>query len=160
MHDSTRLLHLGLQRRIVHDPAPADVFALQLELRFDQREDHTIWSYQLESARQDQTQRDKGNIDHAKIDHLRNMLAREKPRIDLLSHDDARIVPDFPCQLTVADVHRIHFDGAALQKAIGESPSRRADVHHNLIANANIEIIESAFQLQCASTHIARAFRD
>ena len=133
---------------------------MQLELGFDQRENHTIWSYQLESARQDQTQRDEGDIDHAKIDKLRNVLTREKPRIQLLQHNNTRIVPDFPCQLAVADIHRVHFGGAALQKTIGESASRCADVQRNLIANTNIETIESAFQFQCASTGIARSLRD
>ena len=33
-----------MQGRIANDPAPADLVPLQFELRFDQRNDHTVWS--------------------------------------------------------------------------------------------------------------------
>ena len=37
-------LRLLVQRRVRDDAAAPDILALQLELRFDQREDHTGWS--------------------------------------------------------------------------------------------------------------------
>ena len=112
-----------MQRRIAHNAAAPDIFALQLELRFDQRKDHSVWSYQLERVRQDQSQRDERNIDHAKIDKFGNVRARKKSRVQLLHYNHTRIVPDFPRQLAVPNVHRINLRGAPLQKTIGESAS-------------------------------------
>src|SRR6266550_862819 len=56
------LMQLGL----AHNSAAADLGAFQFKLRFDQGNNHTAWSYQFERVGQDQSQRDKRNIDQAK----------------------------------------------------------------------------------------------
>ncbi len=38
------LLRLLVQFGRAHDAASADILARELELRFDQRQDHTVWS--------------------------------------------------------------------------------------------------------------------
>src|SRR5205823_10301160 len=104
-----------VQGRLADNAAAVDVFALQFKLRLDQRQDHTVWSYQLESPRQDQSQRNKGNVDHAKIDILRNMFVRKKARVEFLHYHDAWVVSDFPGELAVPNVDRENFGCAALQ---------------------------------------------
>ena len=59
------------------------------------RKDHTVGSYQVEGIRQDQSQRDKGNIDHAEIDRFRHVSRREVTRVHLLPNHDSRIVAEF-----------------------------------------------------------------
>jgi hypothetical protein len=49
------------------------------------------------------------------------MIAREESRIDFFKNNHARIVAEFPVQLTVTDVDRVNFFGAALQNAIGKT---------------------------------------
>src|SRR5207244_9780739 len=70
------LLRFLVQRRVAHESAAADIFALQFKLRFDERQNHTVWSYQLESVGQDQSQRDERNINDAKIDRYWDVCAR------------------------------------------------------------------------------------
>ena len=103
-----------MERRLAHNSTAADIFPLQFKLRFDQRQNHTALGYQLESTRQDQSQRDKRHVDHTKIDKLRNVLAGKKPRIHFFHDHDARIVPNFPGQLAVANIDCKHFRRAAL----------------------------------------------
>ena len=54
----------------------------------------------------------------------------------------------------MADVNRINFCGAALQQAIGKTSRGRADIQRDLSVHVDFEMIESAFQLQCAAPHI------
>ena len=145
-----------MQRRVGDDAAAADVFGLQLELGFDQGEDHSRWSYQLEGVRQDQSQRDEGDVDHAKVDRLGNVGAREVAGVQMFAHDHARIVADFPGELAVADVDRVNLRRAALQEAIGEAAGGRADVERGHAGGIDREMIERAFEFQSAAADIFR----
>src|ERR1700736_6108275 len=104
-----------MQRGLAHDAAATDVVSFQFKLRLDQDKNHTVWSYQLECVRQDQSQRDKRYIDNAKIDRLRDMLPREKSGVQFLHDDHPRIITDFPRQLVTTNVHRVNLCRAALQ---------------------------------------------
>ena len=114
------ILRFLVQRRIPNDPAVRDFRRLEFKLRLDQRQDHTVGSYQVEGVRQDQSQRDEGNIDDAQVDLLRNVFAAEIAGVQFLTNDHARIVPDFPGQLPMAHVYRVNFCRASLEQAIGE----------------------------------------
>ncbi len=47
------ILRFLVQLRIANNSAMRDFGRLELKLRFDQRKDHTVGSYQLEGVRQD-----------------------------------------------------------------------------------------------------------
>ena len=47
------VLRLLMQLWIANDSAAPDISSFQFELRFDQRQSHTLWSYQVEGRRQD-----------------------------------------------------------------------------------------------------------
>ena len=47
------VLRLLLQLWIADDPALPNIRTLQFELRFDQRQNYSPWSYQVERVRQD-----------------------------------------------------------------------------------------------------------
>src|SRR4029077_5307028 len=97
------------------------------------------------------SQRDEGNIDYAKIDKVRDVLAREKSCVQFFHHHHARLVANFPGQLTVTDIHRVNFRRAALQKAIGETAGRCANVERDLAANIDLEKVQRAFQFERTS---------
>src|ERR1043166_1658412 len=120
--------------------------ALQFKLRFDQGQDNAGGPDQLERARQDKSQGNKGNIDHAKIDKFRDMLAGKKTRVRLLTNNDTRIVADFPRELSLADINRINLLCPALQKAISESTGRRADVERNGAGDIDRKMVQRAAQ--------------
>ena len=46
----------------------------------------------------------------------------QRPRVDALAHDDARIVAQPPIELPVADVERDDARRAALEQHVGEAP--------------------------------------
>jgi hypothetical protein len=69
-------------------------------------------------------------------------------------HDHARIIAQYPCQLTVSDVDGIDTLGPALQEHIGEATGRGADVHRGYALDVYIEGIKSTFQLQSASADV------
>ena len=60
----------------------------------------------------------------------------------------------------MADIDRVHFRRAALQKAIGEAAGRCANVERDLAANIDLEKVQRAFQFERASAGITREFRD
>src|SRR2546423_14874502 len=113
-------LRFLVQSRFAHDAAAAHIRSLELKLRFDEREDHSVGSYQLESVRQDQSQGNKGNVDDAKLDWIGNIGAAEKTRVEFFAHDYAWVAPDLPRQLAMPNIDRIDFRRAALEQTIGE----------------------------------------
>src|SRR5438046_10137316 len=114
------LLRFLVQSRFAHDPAAAHIRSLELKLRFDEREDHSVGSYQLERVRQDQSQGNKGNVDDTKIDWIANIGAAKKTGVEFFAHDYAWIAPDFPGQLAMPNINCVDSPRAALQEAIGE----------------------------------------
>src|SRR4029077_19733223 len=115
-----------------------------------------VLGYQLESPRQDQSQRDKRNVDHAKINQLRDLFARKESCIHFFHHHHTRIVPQFPSQLTMTNVDREYFRRAALQQEIGKSPRRRANVERGLSLNIDSKKVERTAKFRRAAT---REFR-
>ena len=62
------------------------------------------------------------------VDGARQVGQRQMARVEVLDHDDARIVAQRPVELPVADVERDDARGAALQQHVGEAAGGGADV--------------------------------
>ena len=71
------ILRFLVQSWVSNDSTVSDFRGSKLKLRFDQRQDHTVGSYQVEGVRQDQSQRDEGNVDHTQVDSLRHVRTTE-----------------------------------------------------------------------------------
>src|SRR6266536_1380300 len=108
------VLRFLLQLRITDDSTSPNIYTLQFKLWFDERENHTAWSYQVECVRQDQSQRNERDIDHTKIDKFWNVLSREKARVQFFQDNHTRIVPKFPIQLAMANIDSVNFGTATL----------------------------------------------
>src|SRR5207248_3085815 len=80
------------------------------------------------------------------------MLARKKSRVYFFHHGHARIVSDFPSQLTTADVHREYFGRASLQQTIGKSSGRCANVERGVALNVDAEKLEPPVKFQRPAT--------
>ena len=63
-----------MQGRIANNSAFAYFRALQFELGFYERENHSSWSYQSEGVRQDQREGNEGDVDHAHLDRFGDVL--------------------------------------------------------------------------------------
>src|SRR6478672_1989737 len=142
---------------VAHNPAAAYVGGSELKLRLDQGEDHSVRSYQLEGIRQDQSQGNKGNVDHAEIDRFRNIRLAEKSRVELFPYDHARIAPDFPGQLPMANIDRVNLSRAFLEQTIGEPSSRSADIQRRNPVRRNRKMPERPLEFQSTAAHISRA---
>jgi hypothetical protein len=83
-------------------------------------------------------------------------------RIASFSQFDSWIITKPPIHLVVTNVDRDHLSGAVLQKAICESPRRRAHVETRQPLYLNRELAQGSFKFQAASAHKARlsAFLD
>ena len=76
----------------------------------------------------------------------RRQMARVQPFVD----DDARILPQLPGELAVADIDRIDPRGAARQQHVGEAAGRGADIEGDLSVDRDREMIERVSQLDAA----------
>ena len=99
---------------VSNDSAGANFLAAQFELRLDEDEKVGAGFCRRQCGRDYFPDGDERNINHTKIDRFRNVLERESSRIDFFEDNHARIVAQFPIQLTVPDIDRIYFCGAAL----------------------------------------------
>ena len=75
------------------------------------------------------------------------VVGGQRARVDAFEDDDARIVPQPPIELPVADVERDDAGGAAPQQHVGEAAGRRADVERARVRDGRCANASSA----CAS---------
>src|SRR5581483_10393841 len=70
-------------------------------------------------------------------------------------NDHPGIVAKLPIQLPVADVHRVHSSGSALQQTVGKTSCRGAYIKRNLALDIDVERVKGAFQFQGAAAHVS-----
>src|SRR5439155_16399784 len=75
-------------------------------------------------------------------------------------HDDARILPQAPVELTLPHVDRVNAERAALQQDVGKAAGRRADVDRDLSSDVEPQSIERARQLVAATGDVLRSSVD
>ena len=89
---------------------------------------------------------------HERAPHLRGCGA---PRFVLrVEHDDARVMPEFPVELAVTDVHGIDLGGAVLQQAVGEPAGGGAGVERGHAGDVEAERGDGALQLLAAAVTV------
>ena len=90
----------------------------------------------------------------ARSTRLGNLGRGEGPRVHLFPDDDPRIRAQARVELAVADVHGVHPRGAPLQKAIGESPGRGADVEADEARGIDAEVVEGGGELDASARDV------
>ena len=137
-----------MQRGIAHDAAFADLAAPDFELRLHQ-DDHlrhvrlssgTIAGISSVAEMKLASQTARSNVSG-------KSSGCEIARVNAFAHHHARIVPQFPIELAVADVDGPHARRAALQQAIGESAGGAPDIEANSAGDIDAEMIERRRQL-------------
>src|SRR6266516_196091 len=93
-------------------------------------------------------------MEHTKSYKVWNVFAREKPRIQFFQDNHTRIGSKFPIQMPMSDVHGVNFRGPPLKEAIGKTAGRGPDIERDFPVYVDLEIIQSAFQLQSAASDI------
>jgi hypothetical protein len=75
-------------------------------------------------------------------------------RIGFFHDDHPAILPEFPGELTTANVHGKNFRRAMLQQTIGESAGGRAQVEHGRSCDIQMKILQGMFQLVAAAADV------
>ena len=130
---SGRRRHIGdhalVHGRIEHQPAGAHLVAPGLELRLHERDDVGARPEHRRHHRQDQ--RSEMNDTSMVTMSTRPGQLRRASRCRAFTpfeDEHARIGPQLPVELAVADVERDDVPGAALEQHVGEAAGRGADV--------------------------------
>ena len=106
--------------------------------------------------REDVAQRDERDVDADARDRsagIRKVAGLQVPGVGVLNDRDARIAPDLPVQLAVADVERDHVGGAALQPDVGEAAGRGADVERDASGGIDGKDVERVRELDATAAH-------
>ena len=101
------------------------------------------------------------DVDRAEIG--RQIFAPQVPRVEALDDGDARIGPEPPGELAVADVERDHVARAAVEQHVGEAAGRGADVERDAARDVEVKRVERVGELEPAAADpgmIGRAYRD
>ena len=80
--------------------------------------------------------------------------------VDVLEHDDARVLAQPPVQLPVADVERDDASGAALQHDVGEAAGGGADVEALATLDGDLKGVQCVSELQSAAADVGVIGRD
>ena len=120
---------------------------LAFELGLDQAdEDGARLREPRERGRQGR-QADEAEVGHQQVERHTQLGGIGQLDVGALEHRHARVLAQLPRQLPVVHVHARHAAGAGLQKAIGESARRAADIHAAHARDVLPERVERALQL-------------
>ena len=83
---------------------------------------------------------------------MRKCGRRQKAGVGFLHDDDARVLAEFPSELTLADVHGEDFGGAMLEETISETASGSAEVDGGQAGDIDLKVAEGVFEFEAAAT--------
>ena len=78
-------------------------------------------------------------------------VARQVAGVGPFVHHDARVVPQLPGKLAVADIDRVHLRRAVRQQHIGEAAGGGADVEADAARRREAEVTQRMVELQPAA---------
>ena len=126
--------HARVNRRIGDKAARADLRATGLELWLDERDDPTAAPQQRRHDGPQVPERDERDVDCDEVERAGvggHWSAVEVARVRALDGDHARIGPQLPIELAVADVERDDARGAVASSTSVKPAGRRADVERD-----------------------------
>ncbi len=96
---------------------------------------------------------DKARVAGHEIDGTGDLGARQIPRVYPFMHDDPRVLPQFPGELSAPDIDRVHKRRAPCQQHIGKAPGRGADIERDKPGRIEREMVERLHELEAAARH-------
>ena len=108
---------------------------------------------QRQGCREHGLEPDKARVAGHEIDWLRDLGARQIARVHPLMHDDARVLPQLPGELSAPDIDRVHPRRAPCQQHIGKAPGRGTDVKRDKPGRIEREMVERMRELEAAARH-------
>jgi hypothetical protein len=145
------LAHLAVDRRVAHHPTFADTLSAGLELRLDERDERGLFGRERERRRQYRREPDEARITGDYFDGLGDLGSGQVTGVQALVNDDARILPQFPGELTMPDIDGVDPRAAARQQHIGEAASRGADIEGRLTIEVDPKMVQGVSELDPAA---------
>ena len=72
-------------------------------------------------------------------------------RVGFFHDDDALVLPQFPGELALADIHGKNFCRAVLQQAIGEAAGGRAEIKRDQAGDIELKMVQRVFEFVAAA---------
>lgn len=145
---------------IAHDAAGADLFAAEFKLWFDEHESGTAELERFERGRENEGERDEGDIGHDDVHGLGEVLGFHVADVEIFSGDDSGVAAEFPDQLIGADIVGIDAARAVLKQAVGKAAGGRPDIESNGVFYRKLKGFERTFELEPTTADVARRFFD
>jgi len=145
------LAYLALDCRVAHHPTFADTLSAGLELRLDKGDEGGLFGGERERRRQYRGEPDEARITGDYVDGLGNLSSGQVTGVEALVHDNARILPQFPGELTMPDIDGVDPRAAARQQHIGEAASRGADVESRPALEVDPKMVQGVSELDPAA---------
>lgn len=142
------------------DAAFANEFLARFKLGFDKDDPACARRKAVLQRGQHQLQGYERAVGREEIGRFGDVFRCKVSDIRPFNDDDARILAQFPRELPVAHVDRIHTRSAVLKQAIGEAAGRGARVDRDHAVDIDLELVESRFELKSASADITRLLAD
>jgi len=140
-----------VDRRIAHDTALANMLAAGFELGLDQRDQCGALGSERERRRQNRRETDKTRVAGNDVDRLGDLPARQRAGVQALMDDDARVLAQFPSELTMTDINGVNPARAALQQHVGKPAGRSADIQCGPTRYLDAKMIERMNELNAAA---------
>ena len=133
----------------------ANTFFPCFKLRLNEKNRHTARLQESHQFRNNQTQRNKRNIDRKKCNRFCNSCFRQLANICLLQVNHPSILPQFLCQLIPSDINRIYFLSTILQHAVRKTACRSANIHTDCpLQRKGTQKRKRCFQFQSSPSYI------
>src|SRR5688572_18909659 len=137
--------------RVADHSAFADLVAIRLELRLDQRNQPASRPGKCERRVEHLGERNEAGVADDQVDRLADDVGGQVAGVGLLVDDDAQVLAQLPGELVGADVDREHLHRPALEQYVGEAAGRGADVERHRARHVPAEMIERMSELDAAA---------
>ena len=145
-----------MDRLIADHALLADLLSARFELWLDEADDLTILGDQSLHHRQHELQADEADIDGHEACLLPDILRLHIADVCLLHADHARVVPELPVELTVADIDGENLDRTVLQHAVGEAAGAGTDIEADLAFTGDAELADRLLELEPATGDVRK----
>ena len=142
-----------MQRSVAHDPATADISAVELKLRLHQDQVLRLGTRRSDDGRKHLGDGNERNIHGHEVGGLGNLLWPKIARIRL-DLRDASVVHQTPRHLLRRHINRINAPRGMLQQAIRKSSGGRAYIEAGFPVRIDSKILERALQLQATAARV------
>lgn len=129
-----------------------DLLLTGLELGFDQRNNAAADPQKSGDGWQDELQADEGTVGHSDVQWSRGseVIEGQAPCVGSFQDDHPGVLPEFPRQLSMTDIDRMHRGRSVLEKAVGETSGASTEIDALETLHGQGEVLQCVLKLVAA----------